>query len=307
MAEQIKPGDLPASVNEGQGDQPADAGNVVTPDKQEIAIHRQRIGFFGWKPDLPDFRDYRMAGPRPTAVAALPPKATLPQADKLLPPIRDQGDQGSCTGHSTRTAVQYKRALEKKAALELSPRFIYFNARVIEGTVGQDAGAQIRDVLKGVSKLGVAAEKLCPYSDKVLTQRPSSAAYKEALDDLVLKYERVQQTQDYVKHCIVSGNPIVLGMSVYESFMDDVTMQTGLLRMPGENEGMDGGHAVCGVAYDDTIKIYDETGGLLIANSWGNEWGAKGPNGERGYFWMPYAYLLNLVDDLWAIDVVKQQ
>jgi C1A family cysteine protease len=306
MAEQVKPQDLPASAQE-QGAQPEDAGNVVTPDKQEVAIHRQRIGFLGWKPDIPDFRDYRMAAPHPTAVAALPAKAFLPQADKLLPPIRDQGDQGSCTGHATRTAVQYKRALEKKAALELSPRFVYYNARVIEGTVSQDAGAQIRDVLKGVAKLGCASEQLCPYSDRVLTQRPSSAAYKEALDDLVLKYERVKQTQEYIKHCIVSGNPMIIGMTVFESFLDDVTAADGMLRMPHENEGTDGGHAVCIIGYDDGLGIAGEEGGVIVANSWGSEWGMKGPTGTRGYFAMPWAYLLDpgLCDDLWAIDVVK--
>jgi C1A family cysteine protease len=141
----------------------------------------------------------------------------------------------------------------------------------------------------------------------VLTQRPSSAAYKEALDDLVLKYERVKQTQEYIKHCIVSGNPMIIGMTVFESFLDDVTAADGMLRMPHENEGTDGGHAVCIIGYDDGLGIAGEEGGVIVANSWGSEWGMKGPTGTRGYFAMPWAYLLDpgLCDDLWAIDVVK--
>jgi C1A family cysteine protease len=309
MAEQVNTSDLPADKTQGDG-APGSATEVdLGEGKGAVSVHRQRIGFLGWKPDLPDFRDRYMTAPHPTAVAALPKAATLPNATTMLPPIRDQGDQGSCTGHSTRTAVQYKRAAEKKASLELSPRFIYFNARVIEGTVNQDAGAMIRDVIKGVNKLGVASEKLCPYSDKVLTQRPTSQAYKEALDDQVLKYERVQQNHDYVAHCIVSGNPIVIGMTVYESMMSDQVANNGLLPMPTADDGVDGGHAICVVAYDDTMSILGQKGGVLIANSWGQEWGCKGPNGTRGYFWMPWRYLLDtdLVDDLWSVDVVKEE
>ena len=41
--------------------------------------------------------------------------------------------------------------------------FIYYNERVIEGTVGSDAGAQIRDGIKVVAKQGVPPETDWPY------------------------------------------------------------------------------------------------------------------------------------------------
>jgi C1A family cysteine protease len=54
---------------------------------------------------------------------------------------------------------------------------------------------------------------------------------------------------------------------------------------------MVGGHAVCGVGYDDAKKT------LIVRNSWGKNWGME------GYFAMPYQYLTNsnLSDDFWTI------
>ena len=65
--------------------------------------------------------------------------------------------------------------------------------------------------------------------------------------------------------------------------------------MPSPGEGIQGGHAVMAVGYDDTAKRF------IIRNSWGTDWGLK------GYFTMPYEYLMteNLSDDFWTIRLVE--
>jgi C1A family cysteine protease len=266
-----------------------------------VTLHRQRVSFMGWRPDKPDIRDHRMLVQRNIG-AEPPPKALL--AAQFMPPIRDQGSQGSCTGHSTRSAVQYKLASEGKPRGELSPRFIYYAGRLVEGTTAEDAGCEIRDVIKAVAKIGVATEVLCPYSDKVLTQRPSTQAFKEAIGDVVTSYKRVEQHQVAIKQALAGGNPIVFGFTVYENFMDDQTAATGMMQQPKGN--VDGGHAVWMCGYDDTQKIGDKIGGVLIGNSWGTDWGCVGPSGTRGYFWIDWSLVCNpnFCDDLWAINVV---
>ena len=65
--------------------------------------------------------------------------------------------------------------------------------------------------------------------------------------------------------------------------------------MPSPRESVVGGHAVLAVGYDDRGSVF------RMRNSWGTKWGMK------GYFTMPYAYLLdeNLSDDFWQITLVK--
>ena len=65
--------------------------------------------------------------------------------------------------------------------------------------------------------------------------------------------------------------------------------------MPKKNEQSIGGHAVVAVGYDDETKRF------IVRNSWSNKWG------QKGYFTMPYDYLLNegLADDFWTIRLVE--
>ena len=282
-------------------DNPSGPTPINTPGG--VDIYRQRKGWLGWLPDKPDIRDHKMTV-HYVAGAADVPKAFLPGAEKFLPPIRDQGDQGSCGGHSMRSAVQYKVAAEGKGTDELSPRFIYYNARLIEGATNQDSGIEIRDAAKSVGKLGVSTEALCPYDPRVYAQRPSPTAYKEALSDLVTNYQRVPQNQNAIKQAILGGSPVVFGFTVYENFMTDAMAADGL--MPQPEGSVDGGHAVWICGFDDTIDIKGQKGGVCIGNSWGNQWGAVGPNGSRGYFWINWSLLCNphFADDFWAINVV---
>jgi C1A family cysteine protease len=50
------------------------------------------------------------------------------------------------------------------------------------------------------------------------------------------------------------------------------------------------------VGYDDEITVGEDTGALLIRNSWGPRWG------EDGYGWLPYRYVLKgLAADFWSM------
>ena len=71
--------------------------------------------------------------------------------------------------------------------------------------------------------------------------------------------------------------------------------KSGVLNLPGSGEGVVGGHAVLAVGYDDVAQRF------IVRNSWGAKWG------QKGYFTMPYAYLLSaqLASDFWTIRVVE--
>lgn len=132
---------------------------------------------YGWLRDLPDQRDFHFAAPRDIQ-ANLPPAVDLvPQG----PPVYDQGQRGSCTGNGVAGVVQFDALQEGLADTSTPSRlFIYYNERVIEGTVESDAGAQIRDGIKTVAATGVCDETLWPHDIAKFNVKPKAAAYTAA-------------------------------------------------------------------------------------------------------------------------------
>ena len=249
----------------------------------------RKIKRYGWKPDLPDFRDFAYMAPR---VAALPPKADLrPQC----PPVYDQGQLGSCTANAIGGAIEFDQMKQKQADFVPSRLFIYYNERVIEGTVSQDAGAQIRDGVKSVNKLGVPPEALWPYRISKFAQKPPATAFTAALKHQVVSYQRVTQDPAQLRGCLAAGYPIVFGFTVYESFESAQVAKTGVVNMPATGEKVVGGHAVLCVGYDDGAQRF------TVRNSWGAQWGMN------GYFTMPYTYLTSsgLASDFWMLTTVE--
>lgn len=264
-------------------------------------------GWYGWRRDTPDYRDKVAAAPSFQAAAAQPRKGfVLPST---LPGIRDQGDQGSCTGHAIRGHAMSVKTFGGQPLVELSPAFAYWNARRLEGATRYDAGAEIRDVVKGLVKWGICTESAMRYSPRVYNKAPSTAAYLGALRDMAVEYRRVPQTLVSLKQAILGGAGFVYGFSVYENFETDEVAATGMCGMPNGSDT--GGHAVWAVGYDDDLKFpgVARPGGILSANSWNTDWGcahpafSKSPK-SRGYFWLPYAYVLDqsLAADFWQIQ-----
>jgi C1A family cysteine protease len=245
----------------------------------------------GWRPDTPDHRDYTFSVPEHIASAPLPVKVDL---RPKMPSIDDQLELGACTGNAIASAYEFD--LIKQSVTDFAPSrlFIYYNERVMEGTVGQDAGAEIRDGIKSIGQQGVCTEKTWAYNIAKFASKPSKKAYTEALGHKALTYARVAQTLTDMKGCLASGYPIIMGFSVYDSFESQQAADTGIVQLPSKSEQMVGGHAIVVVGYDDVSQRW------IVRNSWGSGWGML------GYFTVPYAYFTdpNLASDLWTIRVV---
>ena len=251
---------------------------------------------FGWKRGLPSRRFPQLAL---TTFPALPTKIDL-TATGRFPPIWDQLSSSSCTGHGTVRAIMFSRAKAGLPFVDFSRLFPYYNARLAEGDPQQDGGAAIGDVVAASQKYGD-----CPYADlptdmKLITEPPTTGAFADAVVHKTLTATRVLGSsalslQYHFRHCMaVLGVPVIIGISVYESFESDQVAKTGVVPMPGPNEVMVGGHCIVAVGYDDT------TGLITAQNSWGVNWG------QAGSFQIPYAYVFDpgLADDFHAITMV---
>jgi C1A family cysteine protease len=262
-----------------------------------------RWGGYGWKPELPDQRDFTYAAPQGVKASS----QTTVDLRPGCPAVYDQGRIGSCTANAIAAALEFEMMKQGESAFTPSRLFIYYNERAMEGTVPSDAGAFIRDGIKSVATQGDCPETMWTYDDtpagsnglfppgaKAATE-PTAECYAEAVKHEALSYLSVARNLADMKGCLAEGFPFVYGFTVYESFESAEVAQKGWVPMPATGEKILGGHAVIAVGYDDENRVF------ISRNSWGSHWG------DKGYFYMPYAYLLddNLSDDFWTIRLVK--
>jgi len=243
---------------------------------------------YGWVPDLPDHRDRVYQAPM-RMLEAPPPSVDLRPG---CPDVYDQGELGSCTANAIAGALEFDQMKQQGTDVFVPARlFIYYNERVIERTVQEDAGAMIRDGIKSVAKEGAPHEQLWPYNISKFKDKPSAKAFADAKKHRAILYQRLVQTLDQFKACLADGYPFVFGFSVYESFESNQVAKTGEMPMPKPKEKQLGGHAVLAVGYNDATKRF------IVRNSWGPKWGIA------GYFTMPYDFITddNLADDFWTI------
>jgi C1A family cysteine protease len=233
---------------------------------------------YGCNPDLKDNRDLKFVDSLHYKVMSLPSSVDL---RAKLPACWDQGQLGSCTGHGSVGALVFIHPAMMFSRLEA-----YYNARVIEGDVGQDDGAQIRDVVSGLADTGVVQESVWPYNIDTFATPPANLGTAPACK--ISQYLRINNLLE-LKNSLAQGFPVIIGFTVYEGFETDEVAQSGILNMPGVDEQVVGGHCVLVVGYDDA------NGRALVRNSWGTAWGIN------GYFWMDYGYFQDLVSDMWTI------
>ena len=251
----------------------------------------RKVERYGWVPDLPDQRDHTYAVPA-HVVQKIPDVVDL---RAHCPPVYDQGQLGSCTGNAIAGALQFDQIKQKMKSFVPSRLFIYYN-EPRDRTLGrerrgspdprwhQDRGSSRRLPGNGVA---LRHHQVCRSSRRTRATR-TRLKYK------ALQYQSVTQNLADMQGCLASGYPFVFGFTVYESFESAAVARTGKVPMPKSSEQVVGGHAVLAVGYNNDQSVF------IVRNSWGDGWGAK------GYFYMPYAYLVddNLANDLWTIRLI---
>jgi len=258
-----------------------------------------KIAGYGWRPQLPDLNDLAYT---PTDADLAAAHAVLTEhtvvdlrASGHMPDPYNQEQLGSCTANSAAGDMEYTaNRLGLKIGGTPSRLFIYYNERVMMGTVNEDSGATIRASMKAMHKFGAPPENEWPYDISKFTQRPPVADFTDALKDVVLSYQGVRRAESYIVASLLAKRPVQIGFTVYESFEQDIG-NNGLMPWPQTGEQVMGGHAVLVVG----IVWINRKGYWIVRNSWGTGWA------DGGYFYMPLRYLMNtsLASDYWNIQV----
>ena len=241
---------------------------------------------YGWLPDKKDFRDLMYKAPS---------KIEVPSVVDLrlyLPPIFNQESLGSCVLNALGNAHLYCQ-LRQDGGVNFIPSrlFGYYNARDLKNA---DTGCYIRDAAKKIGKYGICPEAMWPYDISKFSKKPPKNCYKEAKKHQAISYWRLSENIKQLQKCLAEGFPVVLGITLYESFESNQVAQTGVVPFPESNESELGGHAVLIVGYDVNKAKF------IGMNSWGEDWG------DKGFFYIGFNYIQELSSDWWTIRLVEE-
>lgn len=199
--------------------------------------------------------------------------------------IHTQGELGSCTAQAVTFSMEYfLKKLDMPA--QLSPLYVYYNERKLNGTLGEDIGASLSDAIQAINQYGVCYEQTWTYSDDDVKFKvePSKNAYQEGsnfLKELHFVHSQIPHELTMIKQVLAQKVPIVFGINIFPSFEYEKVKQTGIVKLPKNFEKPIGAHALTLVGYNDEKQQFK------FANSWGTTWG------DNGYGYLPYDYLFN--------------
>ena len=210
--------------------------------------------------------------------------------EKYCPTPGDQGDFGTCVAfasayHMRTIMLAKQREITSRSAINdliFSPSFVYESIKD-EGDNDCQGGTNPILALELFKNLGAVSLKTVPY--KCNPSLPVETLL-EAIDYTISDYQILFLPDDTeydsrvlpVKKALAEGNPVLLGITVPESFYNSGKIWTPQATDGGPS-GKHGGHAVCVVGYDDNF----EGGCFRIVNSWGTGWA------DGGFYWVRYA------------------
>lgn len=204
----------------------------------------------------------------------------------------DQRHLNSCSANALAAALRMDEAKQHEAVRSDPSRlFIYYNERLVARVVDDNAAVSLRDGYKTIARFGACPESMWPYDERLFRRKPAPACYRAGLRHVAIEYYRIRRTLAQLRRCLAERFPFVFGVAVHQSFLSSRVRATGTIPMPARGDRYLGGHAVLAVGYLHARRV------LIFRNSWGARWG------DRGYGYLPYAYLMSdaLAWDFWTM------
>lgn len=238
-------------------------------------------------------RAYGRHTPTPLPFRAMLERSTvsLPLAVDLRAncgPIKDQGQEGSCTAHAGTSAAEWIYRAYRKEQTVFSPAYLYTNELDAQGSFPQDAGSDGTTLCQQVIAKGLCPLANDPYvPGQIVANTPDQDTAAGGFK-LIGAYHGLVGSKTALS---VLGDPIPFPVLMGFSVMDDFENCNGVYLAKGNPLG-EGHEMVATGGYDvgDTpmFRPANCPPAVLFQNSWGQDWGW-----DSGYVWVA----LSVLDD----------
>lgn len=181
----------------------------------------------------------------------------------FLPEPVDQGDTSTCMAVTLAGILEAIELKQRGIRLPISAKFIYGNRAE---TDHQGEGMIPREAFAQATRFGAPRASLLPGLSDYPTAKSgiTGALDGEGLPNRIRGYVRLSGLQDINDYFVLFEVPCMLGIMVYESFLQ--TGADGIVPAPFGK--LLGGHAM------RCIGIFN--GRVILQNSWGAKWGKNG-------------------------------
>jgi C1A family cysteine protease len=254
----------------------------------------------GWHPDLPDPRDYAPDGDIAAGLLrALKPAGALPKCvdwREYAGPVRDQGRLAAGAAHACAGLLRYFERRATGRVVDPSPMFLHDAAGRLTRAAAE--GRPFRGIWRVATRFGVPEERYWPYDPAAEGREPDAFVYAVARRVEGLIYVRLdgrgargEGALATVKAYLAAGFAGVCGFPVCTGVSAE-----GEIPYPTVYDRVRGGQAALVLGYDDGRRVRSCKGALLVALSWGPDWG------DHGCGWLPYLYVKErLALDFWTL------
>lgn len=224
----------------------------------------------------------------------------LPESFDLsgyLPPIGNQGRQGSCVSWAT---TYYLKSFQERieSGIEYNPNRImspsYTYNQITQGTCIGTSFESTLDILKEKGAISISE---FPYFDYTCNAQPTTLQNSLAAPNKISDYKYLSGINmvPEMKTLIYNQKPILISVFLTKEFGKIDSLGLCAYREHTVDPNKKGGcHAMLVVGYSDLYNAFK------VVNSWGELWG------DDGFIWIDYKAFDNVLDPNYGFKVINQ-